>query len=58
MMCSCNSQLTIWSAPWFCEWKIVQSPALGMIEIIRDDCYDNISNSFISKYVEEKNSFL
>ena len=32
--------------------KIVPSPVLGMIEIIRDDCYDNISNSRISMYVE------
>ena len=33
MMCSYSSQMTICSASWFCEWQIVQSPALGIIEI-------------------------
>ena len=35
-----------------CEWKINRSPALGMTEVISDDCYDNISISLNSKYVE------
>ena len=40
------------------EWKIYQSPALGVTEMIRDNCYDNISIALNSKYVEMIISFL
>ena len=39
--------MAIWSLFSVCEREIYQfeSPALGMIEVIRDDYYDNISIS-------------
>ena len=47
--------MAIWLS--VCEREIYQfeSPALGMIEVIKDDCYDNISislNMLQSYYVE------
>ena len=43
MVCSCSSHMAIWLLFSICEWKIGQSPAFDMTEVIRDDCHDNIS---------------
>ena len=54
MMCSYSSYMAVWSKFEVCEWRIDQSPTLGMTEMNRDDSYCNISISLNSKYVETR----